>query len=148
MIKVAFTTSDKLLAKLIRWATEEECSHCVLVWDDVVVHSNWKGVNVIHLTEFLNENRILHEIQVKEDLDALTRAIVQKDQSLYDVGALLFLGIVLFSRRILGLRKWPKKNLWQSSGMYLCTEFVTEFIDGKADSLITPHKLFERMSVK
>lgn len=146
MMQLLFTTSEKPMAKLIRWATDEDCSHCAIQWDNLVVHSNWKGVNIQFLDEFLKENRIIHSSPVQESEDRLTNTIVRKDQSLYDVGALLFLGVVLFCRRALGLRKWPKMNLWQSSGMDLCTEFVTEFIDGKADSLITPHKLFERMN--
>lgn len=145
MMRILLTTSDRKMAQLIRWATGEDCSHCALQWDDLVVHSNYKGVNIQYLTEFLKENRIVHEIEIPEDKDKLTDCIVRNNTSPYDVGALLFLGVVLFCRKALGITKWPKMNLWQSSGMYLCTEFVTEFIDGKADTLITPHKLFERL---
>lgn len=141
MMRILFTTSEKRLAKLIRWATGEDCSHCALEWDGVIVHSNWKGVNVQHKTEFLKENRIVHEVEIKEDLDKFTNAIVNNDGSLYDVGALLFLGIVLLSRKVIN-SSWPKMNLWQSTGMYLCTELVSQYLYGEADSMITPYKLY------
>lgn len=145
MLEVLFTTSDKSLAKLIRWATGEKSSHCALLWDNIVIHSNWKGVNVQFLNDFLKENRVIHRVEVQENHDKITNAIVSGVGTLYDIGALLFCGIVLFCRKALGLKSWPKMNLWQSSGMYLCTEFVSEYLFGKADSLITPDQLYERI---
>lgn len=145
MMRLLFTTSDKPMAKLIRWATGEDCSHTAIQWDDLVVHSNIKGVNIMYLSDFLKENRIIHTLPLVENKDKLTDLIVRSNTSLYDIGALLFLGVVLFCRKALNITKWPKMNLWQSSGMYLCTEFVTEYTDGKTDSLITPYKLFKRM---
>lgn len=58
---------------------------------------------------------------------------------MYDFGALFYLALrVLFP--------WlPKKNLWQTSGMFLCTEWVTEVLEGEEDSMITPYKLFLRL---
>lgn len=149
MISILFTTSEKPMAKLIRWATGEDCSHVAILWDETVVHSNWKGVHSEHTSEFLKENRVVHTIPVsedsQEDVDRFLRVLSQPNRSPYDFGALLFCGIMLFSRKALGLTKWPKQNLWQSSGMYLCTEFVTEYLYGESDALITPHKLYERI---
>lgn len=144
MTKILFTSTDKGIGPLIRWATGEDCSHCAIQWDELVIHSNWKGVNITFLSEFLEENTIVHSIEVPEDRDKITNAIVNNIGKLYDTGALLFCGIVLFCRKALNL-DWPKKNLWQSTGMYLCTEFVTEYLEGEQDSMITPHKLYIRL---
>ncbi len=148
-----FTTSDKLLAKVIRWATGEKCSHvAILVRDiyfgDYVIHSNWKGVTIEPFSSFLKENRIIHQLRIPntwDNAEKIANLREGKYGSCYDFGALLFFGIVLFCRRLLGLRKWPKQNLWQSTGMYLCTELVTEFIDKKEDSLITPEQLYSKL---
>ena len=49
----------------------------------------------------------------------------------YDFGALFYLA----ARRVC---PWlPKKNLWQCSGMFLCTEWVTRYLDGAEDSMKT-----------
>lgn len=143
-MQILFTTSDKPLARLICWATGEDVSHCAIQWDNLVIHSNWKGVNIIFLEEFLVENTIIHSVPIEEDYTKITNCIVNSIGSLYDMGALLFDAIVLFSRKALNL-DWPKINLWQSSGMYLCTEFVTEYLYGKQDSLVTPGQLYERI---
>lgn len=149
-----FTTSQKPMARLIRWATGECCSHvAILVTDpsqeDYVVHSNIHGVNVLPLNTFLNESTILHKVELPNTWDnqeRLLEILTSNKGNAYDIGALLFCGIMLFCREGLGLKWLPKQNLWQSSGMFMCTELVTEFIDGKADSLITPHQLFVRLS--
>lgn len=148
MLKALFTTEDHGIAPLIKWATGEDCSHCALQWDDLIIHSNWKGVNITTLQEFLKENTIVHSVDLPEDHDKIVNAITSNIGHLYDTGALLFCGIVLFCRKALGMKNWPKVNLWQSSGMYLCTEFVSQYVYGEADSLITPYKLYERMSQK
>lgn len=145
---ILFTTSDKPMACLIRWATGDCCSHVALLVDGSIIHSNFKGVNTLPLLDFLEENRVIHSIEIEDNPVRLQELLDRDTGKWYDIGALLFSGIMLFCRKALGLRKWPKQNLWQSSGMYMCTEFVTEYIDGKQDSMITPHQLFVRLSNK
>lgn len=154
MIYLLFTTSDKPMARLIRWATGECCSHVAILrtddsYLDMVIHANWKGVNIQPYEEFLKENTVIHTLEIPtspENNVRLLELIHAEHGKCYDIGALLFCGVVLFLRKALGLRQWPKVNLWQSSGMYLCTEFVTEYLYGSADSLITPHQLYERIT--
>jgi len=102
-------------------------------------------VNSCSVEEFLNENTVIHELEIPEDREKLLKVIANPKNSPYDIGALLFCGFMLFCRKALNLRSWPKQNLWQSSGMYMCTEFVTEFVEGKADSMATPCKLYHRI---
>ena len=94
----------------------------------------------------MKNNEIIHKIEIPSDYGKLRSILLKRWNSPYDLGALLFLGIVLFLRRILGLRTWPKQNLWQSSGMYLCTEFVEEYLGEELDPLITPYKMFVELS--
>lgn len=151
MIRILFTTSEKPLARLIRGATGDDCSHVAIDWDGCIFHSNAHGVNTIHISEFLKENTIIHSVVLPEhpeDLDRLGNLACKVNNTPYDVGALLFCGFVLFCRKALNLRSWPKMNLWQSSGMDMCTEFVTEYLDGEADSMITPEQLYNRIKEK
>jgi hypothetical protein len=141
MMSVLFTKSDSPLSRLIRGVTGEPISHCALRWDELVVHSNLRGVHITHLHSFTKQSEILYEVPVIEDRNKLTDLLVNAEGSLYDVGALLFLGLTLWCRRYLHL-PLPKSNLWQASGMYLCTEFVTKYIDREEDSMITPYKLY------
>jgi hypothetical protein len=118
-------------------------------WGVSVVHSNMHGVNVQPQHLFMRDgNRIIHSVEIPdsaENIRKLMELLKRTQGNCYDTMGLLFAGVMLFCRKALGLRKWPKQNLWQSSGMYLCTEFVSEYLEGKADSMITPHELYERI---
>ena len=144
-MEILFTTSDKPMSKLIRWATGECCSHTAIRLGDLVIHSDSHGVNGVHIDDFLEENRIIHVVTYNMPATEVLSKMDSLKDHWYDVGALLFCGVMLFCRKALGLRKWPKQNLWQASGMYMCTEFVTEVINNEADALITPHQLYERI---
>jgi hypothetical protein len=110
-----------------------------------VMHSNWKGVHVETIREFSKSNRIVHKVVISNENAQLDVQMMQSGGSPYDIGALLFDGIVLLCRRVLHMRKWPKINLWNSSGMFLCTELVTDFLYGTPDPLITPYKLYLKL---
>jgi hypothetical protein len=64
--------------------------------------------------------------------------------SVYDLPAMLFLGLSLLVRRYLKL-PLPKSNLWQSTGMFLCTEWVSVFLSQEENSMLTPWKLREKL---
>lgn len=149
MISILFTTSEKPLARLIRWATGEDCSHTAINWDGCIFQANARGVNTMHIDEFLKENIVIHTVVLPDhpdELDRIGNLATRLNNSPYDIGALLFCGFVLFCRKALNLKSWPKMNFWQSSGMYMCTEFVTEYLNGGADSMITPQQLYDRIS--
>lgn len=146
-MSLLFTTSEHFTSRLVRAVTGEDCSHCAIRWDNLVVHSNWKGVNIVFWDEFRADNKVVHEIPL-EDNEAnrtkMTTAIVSKDRSPYDTGAFLFLGISLYLRAKWGV-PLPKSNLWNSTGMYLCTEWVTSVL-GEEDSMITPCGLYNKLT--
>lgn len=64
----------------------------------------------------------------------------------YDYLSLLFLGIRYTLLKILPSKFVPKRNLWQLSGMFMCTELVTEVITKERDSMITPYKLYLKLT--
>jgi hypothetical protein len=63
----------------------------------------------------------------------------------YDFLALVYLGIRYAAKKYLGL-PLPKVNLWAISGMYNCVELVSELAYDKEDSLLTPYKLYLKLS--
>jgi hypothetical protein len=74
-------------------------------------------------------------------LHSLGKVLEDTEGRSYDYTGLLYLGLRYYAKRYLGV-SLPKVNLWQISGMFTCTEFVTKVLSGKEDSLITPYQLF------
>jgi hypothetical protein len=122
--------------------TKEPVSHCALEIGGYVIHSDFLGVRAEESSVFRGRVEVVHEVSVPDNyplvLSKFSGARVRKAG--YDLGAFVYLGLRLLLPKLV-----PKKNLWQSSGMYLCTEWVTHVLDGKADSLITPYKLYLRL---
>lgn len=153
-MRILFTKSDTILSKLIRNVTEEPISHCALEFNfsscyRYVVHSNIKGLHKEPLCSFKETSEVVFALERKEnnffqdvnDFWKLQRLLEKYPKAPYDFGAFLFLGASLFLRDRLNL-PLPKSNLWQSSGMFLCTEWVSEFVNEKDDSMVTPYQLY------
>jgi len=162
--KVIFTTSNKLLSRIIRYVTGSEFSHVALLIDkNFILHSsvnqgvrisagqfqNRTGVNLMSKDDFLDHgNTIVHSIDVTNRMthrvmDDIIPCVTAK-KSIYDTPALIFLGIAMLAHKFLGT-PMPRKNYWQSSGAMMCTEFVTQHVFGEVDSLITPQELYEKL---
>lgn len=143
-MQVVFTVGKSLLSRAIQHVLDEPVSHVAIISGDAVVHSNLLGVHVTDLARFHKHATVLFRVNVPENHQKLLSALAKADRSMYDFGALLFLALAFLARRYLHI-PLPKMNLWQATGMYLCTELVTEVIDGEANSLITPYGLFKRL---
>lgn len=140
MIKILFTKSNKIGSYLIRKVLKEPVSHCAILTEDTVVHSTiTKGIVAEPLKDFLKCNQILYVVDLPGQDFKMTKGS-------YDYGALSYL-VIKYLLEMIHI-KLPKKNLWQATGMYLCTEYITEVIDMKEHSLITPYKLYKRLSAK
>ena len=139
---ILFTTSKYPTSWLIRKITGDDCSHCAIRFKNLILHSDFMGVRIIPERDFLKKNIVLHTLKgVNSDMGIFS--ILHKySGKRYDFGGLLYLGL----RYLLPFL--PKANIWQTSGMFLCTEFITEVINGQEDSLITPHRLYERLKEK
>lgn len=139
-MRLLFTKSGSLLSRAIRWLTKEPISHCAIEFGGYVAHSNLLGVHIELKETFEAHSTVVFAIGIEDSPMRLHMALEKADQHPYDFGALLYLGLRC-------LCPWlPKANLWQTTGMYLCTEWVTEVLYGEADSTITPFQLYERLN--
>jgi hypothetical protein len=147
MIQVVFTTSDTFISRAIRYITEEPVSHVALRCGDEVLHSTGKkgGVELTTWAKFCE----IYDVQfqtITEGSRKKMHAVAEKHKDAsYDYFGLAWLGIRYFFKKFIRINI-PKVNLWQLTGMFTCTEFVTKIIDGKEDSLITPYQLYERLN--
>jgi len=147
MIQVIFTYNESFLSKLIRSLTKEPVSHVSIKCGELVIQSNFMGVHIRPLNEFLKKSKILHSIDLGFSEQLMTKilnSIAKNSGHMYDFGALLFIGLCLWARAKLHI-SLPKSNLWQCTGMFLCTEFVTSTLDNKEDSMITPYQLYNKL---
>lgn len=139
---ILFTTSKYPTSWLIRKITGEDCSHCAIQLGEKVIHCNFTGVHMVPYKEFIKSNQVKHSMffagTMVENLSASGLFARYKSRK-YDFLALFYLGMrYLFPF-------WPKANLWQTTGLFLCTEFVTEVLDGQENSMLTPHQLYEKL---
>lgn len=139
-MQVLFTRSNSILSRMIRHVTGEPVSHCAISCGGWIVHANLLGVHVELPQTFTKHSEVVYSIELPYDQDKLMVTLSKYDQRPYDFGALLYLGL-----RFL-LPFLPVKNLWQTTGMFLCTEWVTEFLFGGEDHTITPYHLYLRLS--
>ena len=145
-----FTKGASPISKAICAVTDEPVSHCGLLiaypdGSEVVIHSNLLGLQAELKSTFLKHSVILYSVSVEHSGDKLAKVLDKYQYSKYDFGAFMFLGLSLLLRAKLGI-PLPKSNLWQATGMFLCTELVSFYIDDKEDSMITPYKLYLKMS--
>src|SRR5690606_29383593 len=108
--------------------TREPVSHVAIeVYRSFIIHSNLKGVSIDWGDNFRKSNRILFELESVTRMDHLNKLnnLMDNVDSNYDYGALLYLGLKLLLKKV-GINL-PKKNLWQTTGMYMCTEWVTKY---------------------
>lgn len=130
--------------------TEEPCSHVALDFGWFIVHSNLRGVHIQHSSTFYKFSETVSALvstqisSESRDMSKLENMLEKYEFSLYDIFGMLFLALTLLARRYLKL-PLPKSNLWQSTGMFLCTEWVASFLDISENSMLTPWKLREKL---
>jgi hypothetical protein len=155
MIQIMFVRSPKIGSWLIRKVTGEDCSHVAIYCPEYgVFESTFSGVRQVSLDQFLNEHDVCHTInyQVPSPVRHNTHMMMWRLSKLvgqkagYDYGALVFLALRLAARKL--WLPFPKKNLWQQTGMFLCVELVTKAVYGTEDSMLTPHQLYNKLQRK
>jgi hypothetical protein len=138
--RVVFTYSNLVGSKLIRAVTGEPVSHCaIILTNGNVVHSTINGSVITNLSDFSKSNTIVLDVPIPANLP-ITVDFARNRR--YDWGAFLYLGLRLALRKV-GIRL-PKKNLWQTSGMYLCTELVSQAVLN-AETELTPMGLYYKL---
>ncbi len=149
-MKILFTKSEKSLSKWIRATTEEPVSHCAIECGWIVVHANLLGVHLEWAKNFRKHSEVVFQLERKmtDELEhaQLSRLLEKYEFSMYDFGALFFIGFAFLLRSKLKI-PLPKSNLWQQSGMFLCTELVSDFAAAfkEDNSMITPYKLYLKL---
>jgi len=126
-MKLIFTTSDKMLSKVIRWVFSEPSSHCGMVFDGkLVIHSSISGVEIKGIHAFQKVARIVNSIDIPLPLES-EEAIYQKILESYEGDHYDYQAFAYFSWRGLLYRlcgtPFPKKNAWQRSDDFLCVGF-------------------------
>lgn len=145
-MKILFTRGSSPLSNEICKMTGEDVSHCVLQVGYFIIHSNLLGLHIDWAPNFLRKNTVKYVLEKESDSDKsrLDKLLEEYEHKMYDVGALMFLWLTFVLRAKLSL-PLPKSNLWQTTGMFLCTEWISKYADGKEDSMITPYKLYLRL---
>lgn len=141
-----FTKSKFWFSDLICKVTEEPVSH-VSIYDsteEVVYHSTFTGVTRVPATTFFEQQEKIIYYPADIDPEQLYKKFDRYKRSCYDIGALLFLGLCFMVRRYLRI-PLPKQNLWQATGMFLCTEWVSQVLLDRELSMITPWKLYQKL---
>lgn len=142
-MQLVFTTSDTFVGKAICYLTGEEMTHVAIYHNKMFLHSALDGVRIDNRKEFTSQRKILATVDV-DSSRTLEEIHEEYGHYRYDYKALLWLGARYFAKKHLKL-PFPKVNLWNITGMFTCTEFVTQALDGQADSLITPEQLYRRI---
>lgn len=151
-MKILFVKGHTAFSNMITNITKEAPSHCALDFGWFVVHSNLLGVHMQWGSTFRKQCDLIYSLERTEeglfqdlkDMSTLGKVLNKYEFSFYDFGAFLFLGFSLL------LRSWlkvplPKANLWQATGLFLCTEWVSEVVDSEEDSMITPYGLYKKL---
>lgn len=141
-----FTKSKFWFSDLICKVTGEPVSH-VSIYDPIeqaVYHSSFAGVEKLPVKKFLEMQEKVIFFPINIEAYQVQKKFAKYQRSWYDVGALLFLGLSLTLRRYLKI-PLPKSNLWQATGMFLCTEWVSEVINDKEHSMITPWGMYQEL---
>jgi len=136
-MKLLFTSSDLIGSEIIRAVTGEIVSHVALCGDGLVLHMTYSGLTLEPESNFRKHNLVQYSLDVETPLNISELAEVYWGRG-YDFGAMFYLGFRLMLPRMLT----EKKNLWNSSGMFLCTELATDVLGGEPDAMITPYKLY------
>jgi hypothetical protein len=144
MMQVLFTTTDGWSSRTIRKLTGEEVSHCAIRISDFVIHSDWAGVEIMTYQKFAESRQIVYSVPLRQNVNKLMKMLSEAEGSWYDYGAILYMGARILAKKI-GINL-PKINIWQTTGMFLCTEFVTKLIDKSEDSMITPGQLYTKLT--
>lgn len=138
-MQILFTRNNSILSRLIRFLTGEGVSHCAVRSGPLVIHSNLYGPHIESYEHFNKKSTVVYSVDVEFSEERLYQLLGRYESSTYDFAGLIYLGIRCMFPFL------PKANLWQHTGMYLCTEWVQEILGTEIDSSITPYKLYRSL---
>lgn len=139
-MRALFTRNSSPVSKLIRFLTGEQVSHCAVESSGIIYHSNFYGVHMETSRHFRAVNEVVYETEVSGSDALLITKFDAYEFTGYDFSGLAYLGLRSVFRFL------PKANLWQQSGMFLCTEWVEEVTGQEHDASLTPYQLYQLLS--
>lgn len=132
-----FTKSNKIGSILIRLITGEDESHVGIFVNGRVYHSTaMKGPHSQTYREFMKGKKLVDSVDYRIDELPLD----QGGRGFYDFLSILYWAGALFYSRITN-SELPKKNLFQYSDHYICTEYGLEAMGEDPSLMISPGKL-------
>lgn len=147
-MKILFIRGHSSFSNLICSVTQEDISHvalCItLEGSEFVIHSDLRGLHIETLEAFSKRCEVVYTLEKQsspEDTKQALKVLSEHEWSYYDLGAIAFLGLCLTVRRYLRI-PLPKSNLWQTTGMFMCVEWLSYYIDLKEESMCTPKRLY------
>jgi hypothetical protein len=150
-MKILFTKSSLPLSVAILGVTGEPVSHVALEFPElgIVVQSNLLGIGLEWSSYFREKCTVVYELDncmssLTQDKERLTKTLDVYENDFYDITGLLFLGICTILHKYLKT-PMPKTDPARFTNTFMCTEWVTEYLDGAPDETITPYGLYQKL---
>jgi len=155
---IGFSTTDKIMSRIIRWFTRSKASHSYILvsiaGEPIVIHSNQHGVNCDHYKKFKKGKKIVKEykllISAEEEKQATALALRLLDRP-YDFLSIVGFGWVLINK-MFGRKTG---NPFPNRSAYQCSEFALaiarkaklEGFDDFNRELVSPEDLIDAMEI-
>lgn len=147
-MQILFSKCSSFPSWMIRKGTNSDMSHTALEFDGQVVHSDFWGLRSQTSEQYRKENTIVvaldNDTTPQDDAIKMNNLFNAYKSNSYDFGGMVFLAICILFHLWFGTRI-PKKNLWQTTGLFICTEWVSDYVDGSEDSMATPIDLYKKL---
>lgn len=127
MIKIGFSTTDKLLSRIIRWFTRSSVSHTWLLFEmegiPMVLEATFEGVRLIPYETFQKKVTVVDVVPLPYSMDSVKFLLMDLGLS-YDVGGLLGNFFVQIGRML----KMRWRNPWNNSKAMFCSELLSGWL--------------------
>jgi len=126
-VRVGFSTSNRLVSRVIRLVTKSKVSHVwLLVSDsflgtDMVMHATMGGFQMLGYEAFKKTHKVVAILDLQHPVDEGIRKAIPLLGFGYDYTGLFGAGFVIIGRWL--KRKW--KNPFQAPSKLFCSEIVT-----------------------
>lgn len=128
MIKLGFSTTNKILSRLVRWFTKSKVSHCFVIFEwlgeEWVLESEWAGIQIVPMSSFMARQNIIVETIELPDVTMEDLKPALKDAGVpYDYSG-------LFGSIFPIIGHWFKmrwSNPWNNSKAMFCSEFIVKW---------------------
>ena len=150
-MRILFTRNNKsMFSRAIQWASDWDASHVAIEMEGMVFHSNILGPRCDLLEDFEKKADIVREIRLEAnyyDAIRLMHFYLKRNHRTYDFLLFLTLGLLLVIRK-LNNQELDRKLIFRTSGAYLCTEFVGEFLYGNENQFTLPEEIWEKHLIR